>query len=196
MQNASGKNLSEFFNDWYYEQGYPVYSIPCAISTATNNIQVTINQTQSDPSVSFFKMPVPLKFKDATHDTIIVFDNTYSGQQYTVNPGFRPDSILFDPDKWIVTKNDTVIMSVAEYPGTTFSIYPNPATSDLSIVFTGYKFQGAYLYDISGRLVRKVDTDVSQQGNVSMKMSDIANGIYFIKVIFNDKSVAEKLVKM
>jgi aminopeptidase N len=196
MENASGKTLTGFFNDWLYGEGYPIYSIPCVFSAFTNDIQVTINQTQSHPSVSFFKMPVPLKFKDATHDTIIVFDNTFSGQQYSVNPGFRPDSILFDPDMWIVSANDTVMMSVEEYPPNhLFSIFPNPVTNDVNIHFSSYAFQGANLYDISGRLVRSVNT-VVKQGDIKLKMSDITKGIYFIKVIFDDRAITDKLVKM
>jgi len=88
MEAASGKDLTKFFNEWLYMQGYPKYSISGNLSSTSNEVQITINQSQSDPSVSFFEMPVPLKFKDATHDTIIVFDNTYSGQQFTMIPDF------------------------------------------------------------------------------------------------------------
>jgi len=197
MQNASGRNLAEFFNDWLYGQGYPIYSIQCSFSAVTNDVQVVINQTTSDPSVSFYKMPVPLEFKDATHDTILVFDNTFSGQQFTANAGFRPDSIKFDPNMEIVTKSDTVIPGIHESStNNTFSLFPNPVTDDLNIDFSGYNFQTAQLYDIRGMLIRSVNTDALQPGKIKIKMSDLANGIYFVKAVFNDGSVIRKVEKM
>jgi aminopeptidase N len=196
METASGKNLTEFFSDWLYNQGYPIYAINCSLASTTDDIQVTINQTQSDPSVSFFKLPVPLKFKDATHDTIIVFDNTFSGQQYTINPGFKPDSILFDPELWIVSANDTVIMNTIEYSlQQNILVYPNPVTDFLQVHFSGYHFQHAEIYDIRGMLVRSAN-QLTAQGELKIKMSDLANGIYFLKATFDNKDLIRKITKM
>ena len=197
MQNASGKNLTEFFNDWLYGQGYPIYSIQCSFAPFTNDVRVVINQTTSDPSVSFYKMPVPIEFKDATHDTILVFDNTFSGQQFIANAGFRPDTIRFDPNYEIVAKLDTVMLGINE-PSSShlFSMFPNPVTDDLTIDFSGYPLQSAELYDIRGMLIRSVNTNGSQQGTIKIKMADLAKGIYFIKAIFNDSSVIRKVEKM
>jgi len=197
MEAASGKDLTKFFNEWLYMQGYPKYSISGNLSSTSNEVQITINQSQSDPSVSFFEMPVPLKFKDATHDTIIVFDNTYSGQQFTMNPGFRPDSILFDPDLWIVSANDTVMLGVHEYnPSDKFSVYPNPVNDILYLDFTGHQIQSAEIYDIKGTLVNSTNPELSVQGKLKINMSGLSNGIYFLKAKVDDNLLIKKIAKL
>ena len=60
FENTSGQNLTSFFNEWYYNQGYPSYQL--AWSQAGNAVTLTVNQTQSDPSVSFYDMPIPVQF--------------------------------------------------------------------------------------------------------------------------------------
>src|SRR5690606_18870975 len=61
MEDASGVDLNEFFDDWIYEEGYPQYTIRWNQTNGASNMIVTISQTQSHPSVSFFEVPVPLR---------------------------------------------------------------------------------------------------------------------------------------
>jgi aminopeptidase N len=198
METASDTTLTEFFNDWLYGEGYPKYSILCNVSSTSNDIQLTINQTQSDPSsVSFFKMPVPVKFKDATHDTIIVFKNTFSGQQYNINLGFRPDSVIFDPDLWIVSANDTTILGTKEYNfSNEISVFPNPVSDFLNINCSGRQFQKAEIYDINGRLVHTIISNISANTNYKINLSDLSRGIYFLKAIIDNDVLIKKITKL
>lgn len=76
--------ISLFFDQWYYKEGYPTYNL--SWYPFGNSVSVTVNQSQSDPSVSFFQMPLPVEFKDATHDTILVLNNTFAGQTFRLIP--------------------------------------------------------------------------------------------------------------
>ncbi|HRI59346.1 MAG TPA: M1 family metallopeptidase, partial [Saprospiraceae bacterium] len=61
IEATSGQDLNWYFNDWFYGEGYPSYQIEW--SQAGNTAWITIHQTQSHPSVGFFEVPVPLRFK-------------------------------------------------------------------------------------------------------------------------------------
>lgn len=50
----NGNSLTEFFNDWLYNQGYPTYTIT-AQNWGTGQVKIIVNQTQSHSSVSFLK---------------------------------------------------------------------------------------------------------------------------------------------
>ncbi len=53
LEIASGQDLDEFFNDWIYMQGYPIYNIT-AYNFGAGQAKITVNQTTSHASVPFF----------------------------------------------------------------------------------------------------------------------------------------------
>ncbi len=122
LEAESGKNLSVFFQDWFYGQGYPLYTLEWAQDSG-NNVFTKINQTTSHPSVSFFKMPVPVQFKNSTRDTIIVFDHLQNGQTFLANPGFKADTAIFDPYYWILC-NHTVKQTVCDGTAGNDKLFP------------------------------------------------------------------------
>ena len=77
IEATSGQNLTEFFNDYFFGQGYPSYDVNVQYSDIANAPTVFINQRQSHLSVSFFEMPVPIKLinKKNGKDTTIVISS-------------------------------------------------------------------------------------------------------------------------
>lgn len=135
LETASGKNLDGFFADWLYGQGYPSYNIKWS-RNQSNEVKITLGQSSSHPSVSFFEMPVPLMLTDGLHDTILVLNHSFSGQEFSVKPGFAATALLFDPERWLVSRNN-FIEEVAEtgepLPAQRIEIVPNPAKGDFVI---------------------------------------------------------------
>jgi hypothetical protein len=113
LEQESGKSLSSFFQNWFYRQGYPIYSVQWT-QDSSNNAYLKIHQTTSDSSVSFFDMPVPVQFKNNNRDTIIVFNNKQNNQAFLANPGFRADTAIFDPEYWLLCHNSITHINCAE----------------------------------------------------------------------------------
>ena len=59
MEAASGVDLKEFFDDWFYGQGYPSYNVQWT-QIGSDYVKINMSQTTSHPSVSFFALPVAL----------------------------------------------------------------------------------------------------------------------------------------
>ena len=106
METTSGQNLTTFFNQWYYKQGYPSYQI--FWHRSGNDVIVKINQSQSHVSVGFFEMPLPIRFTAAGFDTTVVFNHTSSGQIFTRTLNFQATTASFDPNLWILSANNVV----------------------------------------------------------------------------------------
>ena len=86
IETSSGEDLTEFFNDWLYNEGYPSYTVTWNQPSA-NQVSLTIGQTQSDASVSFFEAPVPLRLIGTLGEELdIVLDHT-SNQQNFIGDG-------------------------------------------------------------------------------------------------------------
>jgi aminopeptidase N len=107
FETVSGTGLSQFFNEWYNGQGYPTYRIEWEVKN--KKATVVIFQTTSDSSVSFFHMPLPLQFSNSVHDTIVIANAGFSGETFIFDLSFAADQLIFDPDQWLISGNNTVI---------------------------------------------------------------------------------------
>jgi aminopeptidase N len=134
LQNSSGQILTEFMEAWFKGQGYPIYNIQ--INHSEQNIDLCLNQTTSHPSVEFFKLKVPIRFRSSTSDTTIVFNHTQNGQVFNFFLPFYPDQITFDPEKWLIAKSSIQIISKSTSDlrvDQAIRTYPNPFKSTIWI---------------------------------------------------------------
>lgn len=179
FENVSGKQLDGFFDDWIYQQGHPIYTMTSVIHP-DSTVSITLDQTPSHSSVSFFEMPVPVRFRNATRDTVLVFDHTFSGQQFNAIPGFMPDSVLFDPYRKLLAVLDTayLILGREESESTAASLYPNPARDRLFIADPHLPSGELSLYSPDGRLVDLLTSTAPAAG---FDISHLQPGLYFIK---------------
>ena len=197
LEAQSGMDLDEFFEDWFYGQGYPSYNV-----TMWDNgigLIVQIYQTTSHPSVNFFEMPVPIRFNLANGmDTTVVFDHQFSGQLYTV---VLPDSVvsgIIDPDLWLVSANNTIdaIVVSTKQPELISGLrwYPNPAGEILSIEWPGYSGMPlpVKISDTKGRVVwtGELDKELTE-----IDLSKISAGFYTISVMTASGLWNGKLIK-
>jgi len=60
LESSANMDFTEFFADWYYGEGYPIYSINVAQLEEDGKIYIAIFQEQSHPSVDFFECLFPL----------------------------------------------------------------------------------------------------------------------------------------
>src|SRR5690606_12413752 len=60
MEQTSSVDLSGFFDDWLYGEGYPSFNLEWSQATPTE-IRLTLEQLQSHASVSFFEVDLPVR---------------------------------------------------------------------------------------------------------------------------------------
>ena len=193
LESVSGQSLSNFINQWFYGQGYPSYLV--LYKQEANQVKITLNQTTSDKSVSFFEMPVPVQFIGQGKDTTIVFNNTASGQVFYVNPGFVPDSIVFDPDLHILSAHNKVMDENAYLRSLqSIVVYPNPASDVVNIEVNDFSNfpRTVELYNVLGQKVLSLSPALH---TFSVPLYSLANGTYYLKIISGDKVYTQKLVK-
>ncbi len=66
-----------------------------------------MNQATSHVSVSFFELPVALKFSNATQSATVIVNNTSNGEVFIKSIGFVANAVTIDPESWLITKNNT-----------------------------------------------------------------------------------------
>ena len=73
-----------------------------------------------------------------------------------------------------------------------FKVYPNPVKDRLYIE-TSTQIQSIEIYDVYGRL--QVTKTPSHQGDLSVDVSDLNSGIYFVKVKTEEGNIVKRIVK-
>lgn len=182
LETASGLSLTEFFNDWVYGQGYPSYQVQVQ-NLANNQIKITVNQTQSDPSVSFYEMPLPVRLLGTNGQVVnLVLDNISNNQVFIQNVPFTVTSIVFDPDKQIISKNNQVTLSNDKVElQNAMRLYPNPTSSILNLQLPiDSSVEKVIFYNTLGQII-------STSKETSWDVSSFANGVYYLKVINNSE---------
>ncbi|KAF5028047.1 Peptidase family M1 domain protein [anaerobic digester metagenome] len=188
METQSGMDLTEFFNDWLYHEGYPTYEILISPMFTGDSLSILINQTQSHSSVSFFEMPVPVLI----NDSIYVFDNTFSGQEFHIPFIGLPTTIEFDPELQLLSRNNNVLLlSTPEQTVPEINLYPNPAENQLCISGTENQPMTFNIYDSRGALVKSAKTDGSQVIDVQQ----LSPGNYHISISTSDWQYSGSFIK-
>ena len=198
MELSSGQNLSWYFADWFMGEGFPSYHFSWN-ENASNLASFTVNQTQSHASVPFYELPLQIKFKNATQDTIIRVQNNFSGESFSVQLSFHADSLMFDPNYWIISANNTIVSGINQLTiDNSISVFPNPSADQLSIQ-NGNGFTGnakAKIVDANGKLVLEKNFIFSTSTNQNIiDISMLTSGLYFVTIETEKKSFSTKFVK-
>jgi aminopeptidase N len=109
MENVADTSLTEFFDDWFYGEGFPIYSAQFS-STENNDLKITLSQTTSHNSVEFFEMPVPIRAysSEKTDSMDFRLEHSFNNQEFIVESGFTVSEIKIDPEYWIVSKTNEI----------------------------------------------------------------------------------------
>ncbi|MGV6828301.1 MAG: M1 family aminopeptidase [Flavobacteriales bacterium] len=191
IEDETGENLTEFFNDWVYDEGYPSYQAFWD-QPSSNELHILLNQTQSHNSVSFFEASVPIRVFGTNGEILdVVLENNSNGQDFSLNVNFTVSNITINPDFDLITRNNTVVLNNEDYNlDKSISIFPNPATKTFQLQKPAYlTIQNIDIYSVQGKLVH------TEQNNTIVHVESLKSGIYFLKIETNNGWIFKKLVK-
>ncbi|MEO8112113.1 MAG: M1 family aminopeptidase [Ginsengibacter sp.] len=198
LEKASGVDLTKFFDEWFYGQGYPSYHVQWT-QLDGGYIKIKMNQTTSHPSVNFFELPVPLLFKNATREKTVIVDNKSNGELFFKNIGFVADSVIIDPEYWLITRDNTIEKIDEGVQGNNLiQVFPNPVTDFINIYLQNVTgpISNVKIFDARGRVVYK--TTLNLNGSLFTKISTttFAKGVYILKIeAGNSIKFAKKILK-
>ena len=182
MEAIHGSSLQEFFDDWVYNQGYPTYEILAENGSNNTQVNIQINQAQSitNPAqagyVSFFEMPVPIRLTGSSGQVLdVILNNTSNGQMFTVNTTFPVTGIVFDPNKNIISRNNTATLGTSKFDfAKSITMYPNPASETLTVDLpNNITLKNVSFYNNLGQQVLK-------SNDKKINISGLSNGMYIV----------------
>ena len=184
MEAQSGLNFTQFFNQWYYGQGYPTFSVSWNQGGGVFYLKST--QTQSFPSsVPLFMTHVDYRIsRTAKPDTIVRLYHGQTIENYSIPLTGSVTSIGVDPNNWILnkvgtnTKDITLNTSALIDDMTEIFVGPNPTSDVLNIYMNTNDKSSVEIFDVTGKLMLTQSFDT----HVEFDISKYANGIYTVSI--------------
>lgn len=190
LEMASGLDFTEFFNDWVYNEGYPTYTIT-AQNWGAGQARILVNQTQSHASVSYFEMPITVRLYGSLGQTQdFALENTTNNQEFIVSVPFQVTSVDFDPNKDIISRNNTATLSNEQFElENSVVLYPNPSDNELHITLpNSIELEKVEFYNALGQLTLIKNT-------TNFSVSQLNNGVHFVKITTNQGVIHKNFIK-
>lgn len=200
LETVGGQDLDEFFDDWFYGQGFPSYQLLWDYHEDDDLLLIIGNQTTSHSSVPFYEMPIPVRLVGPGQDTIIRLEHTQNGQLFVVPVSFEVQSIHFDPEYWILSTNNTVQTSIisGDLPQDLqkqIGIRPNPGGDELEVLVLGDRLwlERVRIFDAAGKLIDDRRTQNSREEKWDAQLWPA--GTYLVSIKTGEGWVSKQWVK-
>ncbi len=192
MENAGDTTLTEFFADWYYGEGFPIYSAHY-LQESPEALYIQLSQFSSDSSINFFEMPVPVRVYnfDKTDSADFRLVHTENNQAFTVNPGFEVSELTIDPDLWLISQTDEIVQAPLIKTSDEFRVFPNPFKNQLNVILpTGEKIVETSIFTVEGKCLTKFKSN-----QTSLNVSRLKSGLYILKIKTPGNTFEKKVIK-
>jgi aminopeptidase N len=184
MATFSGINFDQFFNQWYYGQGYPTFNV--SWNQASNVFSLKATQNQSFPSsVPLFMTHVDYRItRTGMPDTIVRLFHGQTIEYYSIALTGTVTGIGVDPNNWILNKVGTnthdITLSAGELNDSSPEIFvgPNPTSDALNIYLYNNDKATVELFDITGKIILTQTINTHAEFDISKH----ANGIYTVNI--------------
>ncbi len=193
-------NLDAFFDQWIYDEYYPVYHYNYEYNTASGELGVAIVQSQFSLGWRpVFEMPIELKvsFADGS-DTLLKVYNDQAIQNYSFSLNKEVSGFDFDPQHRILKSaiyDEDINVGMTSSANSVFLTYPNPNKGHFLIDFGGNAYSGLNisLQDIGGKIIyyKKIPYP---QSRVEIYIPDFQEGIYFLNLHSKNLDFHEKVI--
>ena len=100
MEEAAGRDLTWFFNQWVYKAGYPKIEVRTTYDARANRLNLAVAQAQTPDAVtpSAFVLPVEVEIETTGETKREKIRIDKRAQNFSISIAARPTKINFDPD--------------------------------------------------------------------------------------------------
>ena len=205
LEETSGMDFSDFFNEWYYGEGYPIYKAHWNHDADT--LYIALSQTTSTTTTPFFHNPVDIRvnFEDGSFEIRRVLPTEAGGiQKLYTSSEVQVTGIMIDPERWLLKKVSEITrdfsLTAPEQPVTsleeslrkTFTFYPNPTSEFLTIETTSTRGFSVEIIDAYGKILSMHESSAPL---FLVNTTDVSSGLFLLKISTDKGSFYQKIIK-
>lgn len=182
FMTKTGVDLTAFFNEWYFGEGYPTYNVKWNSDGSKVILNITHTTSSSTPT---FTNPIDIRMlRSGMSDTIVRVNINSNNEFIELNDLSNVTSVIqVDPNNWVINKlsglsQDASLSIIENESEEIFKVFPNPTNGKVNIE-TNYGEQEAIVYDINGKIVLKHQFTNS----CTLDLSEVNKGYYIIHLL-------------
>ncbi|MFP4365775.1 MAG: M1 family aminopeptidase [Bacteroidales bacterium] len=99
LENVSGQEMEQFFDDWLYSAGHPVLDVSTSFKNGRLNMELL--QTQQHKMAFTFPLDIRFVFEDGKMQDH-TFDIIFRRHEFIIDMPSEPVEIILDPDVWLL----------------------------------------------------------------------------------------------
>jgi len=199
-QAQTGIDPTQFFNQWYYGEGYPTFSVN--YNSAGGTFVFKSTQTVSMASVTpLFITPVEYRIKRTGYaDTIVRVMHSNPTELYSFNMPGTVTGVFCDPNNWLINKatlaiRDTTLtngIKTTQAAADAIRISPNPSKGIFMLSNPAQIKGSVVVWDLEGKMILQKELE----GDTSIDLTRFAHGLYELRVMNEDKQpvYSQKLI--
>ena len=186
MEQFTGMDFEDFFNQWYFGQGFPIYNLTYA--QTSNKVILALDQAVTAPTITpLFKghLDVKLTYTDRP-DTIVRLKVSQNYEIFTIE-GISGSNLVpvIDPDQWVLNDVGNVVYdpSLGEDKSSDFikaHVFPNPSSGKVEFQLDrNYSSVKLEIFKVSGELLFM--REYREVSSFSFN-PDLASGAYIARI--------------
>ncbi len=185
FEQQADTSLSQFIDDWFYGEGYPMYTLTW-FQHLNNNVSIQLEQTSSMDDGHVFELYVPVWLIGANDTLKLRLKHTEVLAYYNYPLNFEIDTVLFDPEFEIISSHQPVIQKVEALDRPVSKIFPNPAIDEVRF-FSNAPIENLSVINITGQKM-----PVNFDGQI-LDVSTYKEGIYWLNYQLHQQQYSYKL---
>jgi aminopeptidase N len=192
-ETTAGINFTDFFNQWYYGEGYPTFNLKW--NQHNDTLIISSNQTTSTSVTTLFKTHFDVRINYPTGDSLIRLYQGSNDETYKIYFPHTVSSVEIDPYFWLIQENSITSGIIKKNNSNLFSVFPNPANDRITISLKpGNILKNTFIsmYNIEGQLILQQQIRACK---TEFNISGFAKGVYVIKLNCDEKSDVSSFVK-
>jgi aminopeptidase N len=198
LEASSGKNLTDYFSQWIFGEGYPIYSAQYAFDG--NNLFLKVTHTTSSTFTPLFKTPLEIKCSTNSGDTTILVDITQNSNTFMFPSSRTYTNLSFDPNNWLLNDSGSVVKNLDLIPvsAATFNLensvhlYPNPTNDFIQIDYSSSNQAYYILREMNGREIQKAILYPKNK----IDLTRLSSGIYSLEIENSTGKITRKVIKL
>ena len=192
IEKTTGIDLTNYFNEWYYGEGYPTYSAKI-YQKSDNSSELIITQKTSAPNVTpLFTNPVDIRIRRTNNtDTIIriAINSNFQKNYFSKELGLK-EVVEIDPINYIVNRVEQFTNNIDTLPENIL-IFPNPTQDYISIELKNSVDAVAKILDMNGKII----TEKSFSKEIQLDLKNQSNGNYLLIIESDGTILKHKITK-